>query len=70
MAINNHGTHRDIISADVRRILALDLMALRRAMRKTGIPMQEAWANGIRVGLDTMARRMDLYVRLGTGKEF
>ncbi len=69
MATNRH-THADIKNADVRRLLATDLVALRSAMRRVNIGMDTDWAQGIRVGLDTAFRRMDLYVRLGTGKEF
>lgn len=69
MDANKH-THGDILNSDVRRILALDLWKLRQAMRRSKLDMQSDWVMGIRVGLDTMARRMDLYVRLGTGKVF
>jgi hypothetical protein len=68
--VTNRHTHADIKNADVRRLLATDLMALRSAMRRVDCRMDTDWVQGIRVGLDTMARRMDLYVRLGTGKEF
>jgi len=69
MATNKH-THGDIVNADVRRILALDLWKLRQAMRRVKINLDSDWAMGIRIGLDTMARRMDLYLRAGEGKVF
>ena len=58
-------THGSIKSAEVRLILARDLFALRRNMHKCKEPMESDWVQGIRLGLDTMARRMDDWQRIG-----
>lgn len=56
--LSEHRTHRDIVKQDIRNKLALELWVLRRSMRRCGQPMNSDWVQGIRLGLDTFARRM------------
>lgn len=58
-------THGSIKSFEVRLLLARDIFALRRQMRRCGESMKSDWVQGIRLGLDTMARRMEDWQRIG-----
>lgn len=58
-------THLDITDPAARYILARDLWVLRISMRRCGQPMDSDWVWGIRQGLETFARRMDAYQRIG-----
>ncbi len=50
-------THKEINDPRLRKLFATELFALRRAMR--GIePMNSEYVFGIRVGIDTILRRM------------
>jgi hypothetical protein len=58
-------THASITDTDIRCLLARDLWVLRISMRKCGQPMKSDWVCGIRMGLETMARRMNDWQRIG-----
>jgi hypothetical protein len=58
-------THASITDPGIRYILARDLWVLRISMRKCNQPMKSDWVWGIRMGLETMARRMEDWQRIG-----
>ena len=58
-------THASITDPGIRYILARDLWVLRISMRRAGEPMKSPWVHGIIIGLETMARRMDDWQRIG-----
>lgn len=51
-------THPDIKDKLIRQIMANELWILRRSLRASGEQRRSDWAMGIRLGLDTFARRM------------
>jgi hypothetical protein len=54
---SKHHTHRDLYVPALRSTLARDLWVLRK-VRQTGASMKSEWVAGVRLGLETMARRI------------
>jgi hypothetical protein len=51
-------THSDLTDKFYRRILANELLVLRRSLRSIGESTNTDYAYGVRTGLDTFARRL------------
>lgn len=51
-------THPEVTDKFIRQMLARELWILRRAMRRSGESLKSDWVMGIRLGLDTFARRV------------
>jgi len=56
--MNKH-THPEIIDPVLRKIFANELLTLRRSTKKVNADMRSEWVCGIRLGLDTFARRVN-----------
>jgi hypothetical protein len=61
-------THKEIRSPHLRAVLANELLVLRSSvwrMRRMGLEMDSDFVYGIRTGLDTFARRLEMIERVG-----
>jgi O-acetylhomoserine/O-acetylserine sulfhydrylase-like pyridoxal-dependent enzyme len=51
-------THSELTDKFYRRVLANELLVLRRSLRQIGETVNSDYAYGVRTGLDTFARRL------------
>ena len=54
-------THPEIIDPELRKILANELMVLRRSMKRAQVDFGCEWVCGIRLGFETMLRRVNRF---------
>jgi hypothetical protein len=52
-------THPEISDPILRKLFANELITLRRSMKQAKADMKSEWVCGIRLGLDTFARRVN-----------
>ena len=52
-------THPEITDPALRVLFANELLILRRSMKKTNTDIKSEWVCGIRLGLETFARRIN-----------
>lgn len=52
-------SHPEITDPKLRSMLANELLVLRRSMKKANTDLQSEWVCGIRLGMETFARRIN-----------
>jgi hypothetical protein len=60
-------THPEIVDPKLRSLFAQELLILRRSMRKANTDMRSEWVCGIRLGLETFARRVNMALSVQSG---
>jgi len=58
-------TNRGMITPIIRQMYALELLGVRRANRKMKMPYRDPWMRGVKLGVETVFRRMQRLVNIG-----